>query len=144
MNTPADYKFHHADHVRWGDMDALGHVNNNAIGVYFESARVAMLDALGLGVSDDSDRPANVVIAKITIEFKAELHYPNAITVGLGIRRIGGASMTIEGALFAGERLIATHQAVIVLIDSATRKPTPLPDRWRDAMAPHLLPEAAS
>ena len=44
---PASYRFWIEDHVRFADLDPLGHCNNAAISTFFESSRVALFAAAG-------------------------------------------------------------------------------------------------
>ncbi len=53
--------------IRWGDMDAYGHVNNTIFFRYFEMARFCYFEALGL---DDKGMMPTVVLAKIQCQFK--------------------------------------------------------------------------
>src|SRR5580704_1337586 len=70
---PRRYKFWTEDHVRFSDLDPLGHVNNNAIGQYFENARAALF----LKVMPDWPRQDNLfILAHIAIDFRRELHLP--------------------------------------------------------------------
>lgn len=122
--------------VRFADLDPLGHVNNNAIGVYFESARVAFFDDLGIfdGPPGLVRSGPGVVIVKLVIEFVKELHFPNALDIGSRMTRIGGSSFTFEAGLFVGETCYATSEQVVVLFDSQTRKSTKILPEQREIL----------
>ncbi|WP_119679986.1 acyl-CoA thioesterase [Indioceanicola profundi] len=135
LTDPALYRHWSDEHVRFNDLDPLGHANNNAIGVYFESGRVAFHDAIGL--RDNLDH--QFVAARIVIEYKAEIHRPNRLRIGTGVLRIGRTSWTLGSALFIGDRCMATSECVLVLIDTQTRRPVPIPDLARGGLARHLL-----
>jgi acyl-CoA thioester hydrolase len=63
--------------VRWGDMDALGHVNNTVYFRYFEQARIQWLETLGNTVAHGCAGPVVVTAActfKIAIRYPATLH----------------------------------------------------------------------
>ncbi len=132
LTRPESYRFWCEERVRFNDLDALGHVNNNAIGVYFEQARIALLVAAG-GFRDADGW--TVVLARSLIEFKAELLYPNTVRVGVRGLRLGTSSMTIGVGIFLGDRCIATQEAVCVIVDKVTHRPTPLPEPLRAALA---------
>lgn len=130
LADPAGYSFWIEERVRFADLDAIGHVNNNAIGVYFEQGRVQLLNE-----SFDAVVPWTVVVARTVTEFKAELLYPATVRVGLRVLRFGTTSMTLGCAIFHGDCLIATQEAVSVIVDRATHRPVPVPDALRARLA---------
>ncbi|MEE3626348.1 thioesterase family protein [Nitrospirillum sp. BR 11752] len=127
----ASYRFWTDEHVRFNDLDPVGHVNNNAFGVYFESGRVALHHALRARVAL---RGHAIVMRKITIDYLAEITYPNAVRVGTRVVRLGRTSWTTGSGLFVGDRCHATALSVSVLVDAASHRPTPIPDDLRSAM----------
>ncbi|SMH56758.1 acyl-CoA thioesterase [Azospirillum agricola] len=132
LTRPDPYRFWWEERVRFSDLDALGHVNNNAIGVYFEQARIAMVIEGG-GFREGNDW--TVVLARSVIEYKAELLFPNSIRVGVRPLRVGNSSLTIGAGIFLGDRCIATQEAVCVTVDKAAHRPTPIPESLRAALA---------
>lgn len=132
LTRPDTHRFWIDEHVRFADLDTLGHVNNNAIGVYFEQARVALTHEFG-GFREGC--PWTVVLARSVNEFKAELRFPAAVRVGLRVLRLGNSSVVLGGGLFHEDRCIATQEAVCVIVDAATHRPAPIPDPVRAALA---------
>lgn len=128
------YRFWVNEHVRFQDLDPVGHANNNAIGVYLESARVAFLTMIGL---KEKGATGNV-LAHISIDFRGELHYGDEIKVGLRVMRIGRTSTTFGSAIFCKEQCAATSVAVMVLIDTATRRPSAVPQATRERLSAYL------
>ncbi|PWC33646.1 thioesterase family protein [Azospirillum sp. TSO35-2] len=128
LTNPASFRFWWEERVRFADLDALGHVNNNAIGVYFEQTRVALLHDAG-GFRDDS--PWTVVVARTVVDYKAELLYPNTVRVGARLLRLGNTSLTLGCGIFLGDRCIATQEVVAVIVDKAAHRPTPIPETLR-------------
>ncbi len=133
---PAAYPFRVEERVRFNDLDSLGHANNNAFGVYFESGRVALHRAVDTAAKAPGTQ---IVLARIAIDYKAELLYGQTVTVGVGFARLGNTSWTTRSALFVEGRCAAVSESVTVLIDDATRRPVPLPDALRAACAPYVL-----
>ena len=128
------------DVLRFGDTDANGHINNSTFSVLCESGRVHLFrtrlnPALTPGVF--------FVIARLAIDFRAELHYPGTVRTGTWISRLGRSSITIEQALFADNGLAATSEGVCILMDASTRRSTPFPDEARRAAEALLRPPAS-
>ncbi|WP_323016285.1 thioesterase family protein [Castellaniella sp.] len=114
--------------VRWGDMDALRHVNNVAYFRYFEEARVRLFSALEM----DASQGRYGVLAHASCDFLKPLLYPAHIVVGMALRRIGRTSVELDCWIAAGDdaqNLYAKGRNVLVCTDGATGRPVP----WTDA-----------
>ena len=68
------------------------------------------------------------IMVRLDIHFRAELRWPGKIELGLGVTKLGRTSVTFEQVVFSEGKCVASAQAVTVLIDDLTRKPTPLTD----------------
>ena len=125
--------------TRWSDVDAYGHVNNVVHYAVFDTAVNAWLiestgedvrrwDALGL-------------VVETSCRYLAELDFPAPITAGLAVERLGNSSITYRLALFGdGDEPAAVGRFVHVYVDRASRRPVPVPQPVRDAVA--RLPDA--
>jgi acyl-CoA thioester hydrolase len=77
--------------MRWGDMDAFGHVNNVHLARYLEQARVDLL--FRAGASGPASMAEGVVLAELTIRYKAPLVYrPEPVLVDVWVTRIGNSA----------------------------------------------------
>jgi acyl-CoA thioester hydrolase len=125
------YRYWVEEEVRFHDLDAYSHVNNNVIGIYFETARMRNLEDLHPhGWKTD----AHFVLLKNSITFLNELNYPNHIRIGQRVVKIGTSSMTSAGGIFLGEKCIAVCETVSVWINNKTRRPEAIPDTMRAAL----------
>ncbi|MCK8787211.1 acyl-CoA thioesterase [Roseomonas sp. NAR14] len=128
LPTPERYPFWTEEKLRFGDTDLLGHINNSAYSVFCESGRVEMLRQVRGGVvMGDSF----IVIVRLAIDFRQELHYPGTVRVGSAVTRIGNTSFTVEQGLFGAPGCVATSEAVCVLLGTDTRRPVPIPEAER-------------
>ena len=132
MNAPArldptprleDFPYRLSDNVRFGDLDPNQHVNNAVYATYFETGRVTLMKDRSLGLIPEG---LTWIMVRLDIHFRAELRWPGKIELGLAVTRLGRTSVTFEQAVFSEETCVASAQAVTVLIDERTRKPTPL------------------
>lgn len=143
MKTLARDRFRHFIRMptRWGDVDALGHVNNTKFFVYDESARLDYFDGVFRG-DPKFWKDYGLILARIECDFIAQLHHPAELEIGLRIARIGRSSMGTEAAHWHGDRLVAVTHAVVVWFDYVHQKTLPLPEpvkaliRAREAVAP--------
>lgn len=113
--------------VRWGDMDAYGHVNNAVYATYLESSRIAFFEATNMyGLADNErHRPA---LASMTIHFRKQVHYPAELEAGVRVARIGTSSFGLDHVLVrAGtDEVVADGSSVIVYVDYSIGKSIPL------------------
>ena len=115
---------------RWGDMDAMNHVNNATYLRYLEEARIQWLNALGTDWFDDERGP---VLASATVNYRLPIQYPSDIDIELFTTRTGTSSLTIGHRMVdaASDALHCDGHVVVVWVDRRTGKPAPLPERIR-------------
>jgi acyl-CoA thioester hydrolase len=119
--------------VRWGDMDAFGHVNNVQYMRYLESGRIAYVgDVLGAPLEPKE----NIVLADIQCSFLQPLHYPVTVEVATRVARLGNSSLQILFAIYRkGEsEPVLTGKGVLVWFDFINQQAIPLPDATRKAI----------
>ncbi len=80
--------------VRFGDIDAVGHVNNARYASYLEQARMAY--AREVLSWDGSLNSLNIVLADLHLEFRAPIFLQDSVQVYSRVTRLGGRSFTIE------------------------------------------------
>lgn len=117
LDERASYAYFGRHSLRFSDIDPLGHVNNLATAAIFESVRVSFLDEAGMPVSTPEH---GFVIARMTVEYLRELHFPGEVEIGTRVLRIGRSSVTIGQGLFSNGNCTATGTAVCVRIERAT------------------------
>jgi len=118
-----DFPYRLTDNVRFADLDPNGHVNNAVYATYFETGRVTLMKDQSYWRLPEG---LTWIMVRLDTHFRAELHWPNTIEMGLGVAKFGRTSVTFDQVVFSNGRCIASAQAVTVLIDQTTRKPTPL------------------
>lgn len=118
------------DILRFHDTDANGHINNSTFSVLCESGRVNLFTQR---LNPTLEPGTFFVIARLAIDFRAELHYPGAVRTGTWITRIGRSSLALEQVIVAEGAVAAKAGGVCVLMEGATRRATPFSDRTRIA-----------
>ncbi len=128
-----DFPYRLTDNVRFGDLDPNQHVNNAVYATYFETGRVTLMKDPRYGLTREG---LAWIMVRLDMHFRAELRWPGTIELGLGVVRLGRTSVTCEQVVFSEGRCVASATAVMVLIDEATRRPTPLPTGLIEALQP--------
>ncbi|MFZ5476638.1 MAG: acyl-CoA thioesterase [Myxococcota bacterium] len=116
--------------VHWGEMDALGHVNNTRYFAWFETARIALFARVGVVMGD-----VGPILASASCDFVRPVKWPAAICVGARVPRLGNTSYTIEYEAFADDVVCARGTSVVVQIDYRTGEKVPIVDPLRAALA---------
>ena len=119
--------------VRWGDMDALGHVNNVEYFRYLESGRIGYLETVQPpGLAQDQ----YMVLADIRCAFLRQLNYPATAEVLTRVERLGHRSLGFRAliAVAGSDEPAATAEGVLVWYDFARQRSAPLPEALRAAI----------
>ena len=124
----ADYRFWTEEKLRNADTDQQGHVNNANIATFFESGRIDILSAAAIA---QVRAVTSIVVVRMLTNFRKEWFFPGTVRVGTRVARVGRTSLTCEQPSHAANGEVATAEATCVLIDKATRKPTPVPEALR-------------
>jgi acyl-CoA thioester hydrolase len=121
--------------IRWGDQDALGHVNNTVYFRYMEQARIEWLESFGFGAT--ATQPEGPVIVNASCTFQIPFTYPGMIDCLMFCGAAGRSSVPTyyEMRLVSDDRLYAAGSAKLVWINRSTGKSTPLPEVLRASCA---------
>ena len=130
-----DFPYRLSDNVRFGDLDPNQHVNNAVYATYFETGRVTLMKDPQYGLT-----PPGLawIMVRLDIHFRAELRWPGKIELGLGVSKFGRTSVTFDQVVFSEGKCVASAVSVGVLIDDATRRPTPLTAEVVEKLKPWL------
>jgi acyl-CoA thioester hydrolase len=120
--------------LRWGDMDALGHMNNTVYFRFLEQARISWFDRIG---ADYRNQPEGAVLGSIACRFVLPVVYPADLEVTL----LAGVPRRSTFPLYSEirdtgppGRVYARAEAVMVWIDLKEGKSRPLPEWVKAAL----------
>lgn len=125
------YPIRSIEKLRFADTDCNGHISNAVFAVCCQNARMEVL-------SDPNRAPvppgAHFVIARLQLDFLGEMHWPGTVEIGTRVEHIGRSSIVLMQGLFLRGRCMARAKSIVVLIDAATRRATPLTDPLINAL----------
>ena len=130
-----DFPYRLSDNVRFADLDPNQHVNNAVYATYFETGRVTLMKDRSYGLMPDG---LGWIMVRIDIHFRAELHWPGKIELGLGVAKFGRTSVSFDQVVFSEGKCVASARAITVLIDEVTRRPVPLTPELKAKFAPWI------
>jgi acyl-CoA thioester hydrolase len=120
--------------TRWADNDVYGHINNVTYYAFFDSiANLYLIEQGGL----DIHGPVIGLVVESRCQFKAPLEYPDELIGGMRVAKLGNSSVTYELGIAKRDSDVIAAEATFthVFVDRATRRPTPIPDPLRAALA---------
>ncbi len=121
---------------RFTETDALGHINNTVIPQWFEKAR----DPIFRFFTPDLDpKDWHLIIARIEVDYKAEVFYNAEVEIKTWFSRIGNSSMEVMQQVVQGDRVCAEGKAVLIHYDWNEKKPKAIDGELRMALEAHLV-----
>jgi len=133
-----NYNFYQPIDIRYGDLDAQGHVNAARYMTFIEHARIAYLQTLNLWTGN-SFLDIGVILADAQMTYKAPILWGQTVKVGTRIARLGKKSMDmfhrIEDANNGQE--LALSKTVLVSYDYHADQTIEIPEKWQKKL-PYL------
>ena len=131
----ADYRTFRAITTRWLDNDIYGHMNNVVHYSLFDTAVNGWLIEQGVL---DIHRGATIgFVVETGCRYFSQLAFPEPVTAGLRVAKLGTTSVRYEVGLFGGEDDLAAAEGffVHVYVDAQSHRPKPIDERLRTALA---------
>jgi acyl-CoA thioester hydrolase len=117
-------------YVRWGDLDAFGHVNNATYLVYAQEARYAWSKML------------EMVVARAEVDFVAPIYTGDFyLDIEIWVNKIGNSSFGLTYEMKNGDELVARVKTVQVTVTMETKKSRPINDAEREFLTQYLETE---
>lgn len=113
--------------VRFGDLDALAHVNNAVYLTYLETARLKYTARLGI----DQVNPS-YLLARIEVDYVRPVLLGETVDVGTRISHIGNSSFRMQHEMWVNQSTVAKAQSVLVWVENGV--PTRVPAVFRQAV----------
>lgn len=131
----ADYRLFVPVTTRWHDNDVYGHVNNVIYYAWFDTAVNRFL--IDNGLLDIAASQAIGLMVESGCRYHRSISYPDEVTIGLRVGRLGTSSVRYELAAFRAAEDTASADAhlVHVFVDRATQRPVPIPPAARERLA---------
>ena len=120
-------RFQSKQYVRWGDLDAFGHVNNATYLIYAQEARYAW------------SKMIEMVVARAEVDFIAPIYTGDIyIDVEIWVNKIGTSSFGVTYEMKNGDELLAVVKTVQVTVSMDTKKSRPINDAEREFLNKYL------
>jgi acyl-CoA thioester hydrolase len=120
---------------RFSDTDALGHINNTMVPVWFEGARDDVFRWFSPTLNLAEWR---LILAKIDVNFHGQMYYAKEMEVRTYIGRIGSSSFDVYQELWQDDELKSSGTAVMVHFDYQQQKALKIPTEIVEKMTKYL------
>ncbi|MGI9282957.1 MAG: acyl-CoA thioesterase [Endozoicomonas sp.] len=120
---------------RFCETDALGHINNTVLPVWFEQAREPIFRLFSPDLDTETWR---LIIARIEVEFTAQLKYGADVEIRTYLEKVGNSSMYIHHEAWQKEVLAARGKTVLIHYDYETEKAASIPEEIRQKLLEHI------
>ncbi|AXT47011.1 MULTISPECIES: acyl-CoA thioesterase [Chromobacterium] len=120
--------------MRWGDMDAVGHLNNTYYFRYLEQIRLDWLESLGHGIDPSGCGP---VLAGTSCVFRKEITYPATLDITIELEKLGRSSLKLRHHFYRRDDpgvVYASGEVTLVWVDYQAGKSVSIPDDIREAV----------
>ena len=122
--------------MRWGDMDAMGHVNNATYCRYLETIRIDWLHSIGAVPQPNGHGP---VIVNAFCNFYKQLEYPGDVLIKMYASDPGRTTFETWGTMERADQpgvIYAAGGATTIWVDFPNQKAVDLPDWMRAVVTP--------
>ena len=132
--TRPNYRAFRRIPTRWMDNDVYGHINNVVHYSLFDTAVNGWL--VDRGVLDFAGGEQVGLVVETGCRYFAEMAFPDVVTAGIRVTRLGTSSVRYEVGLFRNDEARASAEGhfIHVYVDRTTRRPAPLNEDLRRAL----------
>lgn len=128
--------FHHTVIPRFQETDALGHVNNSVLAVWFEESRVGIFEIFN---PELSLKKWNLILRRAEYDYLGQIHLGSPVEIETALSKIGTTSVSaVHRALQNGVE-VARGTSVMVHFDYRNQQKQPIPEPVRKRLSEHLI-----
>ena len=133
IDIPDDKKLVHEAIIplRWGDMDAFGHINNTLYFRYMEQGRIHWIESFGFGIQHSE---GGALIANAFCNFYTQVSYPGDLIIKTYIGKVGRTSVDVYNLMSVASNpneLCAAGGTTLVWVNFKTKRPAPWPEPFQ-------------
>ena len=118
------------------ELNISNHINNTVVPVWCEKGREHLLDFIR-----EEMRPGEwlTIVARMEVDYKAQLYLTPDVIVKSGIESIGNRSFVVHQEVWQKDILAAVVKLVLVSFDYQNQQACPIPDKIRERLEAEKL-----
>lgn len=121
---------------RFSETDALGHINNTVVPVWFEQGRLGIFELFN---PDLALAKWNLIIKKMDVDFVAQIYLFSPVEIRTSLSAIGNTSFTVHQEVWQKNALVAQGNCVMVHFDYEQQSKASIPPQVREKLQEHLV-----
>jgi acyl-CoA thioester hydrolase len=121
---------------RFLETDALGHINNNTYGVWFEAARD---EIFRIFMPKANVKEWNLIMAHTSFDFLKEVFWGKEVIVKTGVTKLGNSSIELCHAVYQEGKLCTTGKCILIHYNFMTKEAVRIPDNIRTILESHIF-----
>jgi acyl-CoA thioester hydrolase len=130
----------HRERVRFGDLDAMRHLNNVVFLRYFETARIAFLRTLipeHSPANPEAGRGFGLIFAECHIKYRSPVSFDEEVAVACTVGEVRRSAFQVCFDMRVGERQAAEGHGWLVGYDYTEGHAAQLPEPMRETLCAH-------
>lgn len=120
---------------RFSETDALGHINNNTYGIWFEAARESIYKIF---IPDLDAKKFNLIMAHCSYDFLAEVFFGKEVIIKTIVEKIGNSSFNLAHAVYQDGHLCTTSKSVMIHFNHQKKKSVIIPEHIREELEKNI------
>ena len=120
---------------RFSETDALGHINNTVVPVWFEQGRTPIFQLFN---PDLNLNQWNLILKKMEVDFVAQIYLYSPVEIRTTLSAVGNTSLTIHQEVWQKDQLVAQGDCVMVHFDYQQQTKAPIPREVKEKLLQHL------
>jgi acyl-CoA thioester hydrolase len=121
---------------RFLETDALGHINNNTYGVWFEAARD---EIFRIFMPKANVKEWNLIMAHSSFDFLKEVFWGKEVLVKTGVTKLGNSSIELCHAVYQEGKLCTTGKCILIHYNFVSKEAVRIPDNIRSILESHIF-----
>lgn len=129
-----EFEFYIPINIRFSETDMYGHMNNVSPFIYFEEARIAYLQSLGL-FNDFTNKDEGIIVADLQCDYLKQLFFGDQVNVHVKTQEVGNSSFDVHYMVTKGNfDVVLTARGRLVYIDANLGKSKPLTEDMKEKL----------
>ncbi len=120
---------------RFCETDALGHINNTVVPIWFEQAREPVFRIF---TPDLEIKDWRLILARVEVDFRAQIYYGKPLEIRTWLEKLGNSSMVIAQDVVQNNTVCASGKSVMIHFDYKQQAAIRIPDPIREKLQEHL------
>ncbi|MCX4027751.1 acyl-CoA thioesterase [Endozoicomonas sp. SM1973] len=118
------------------ETDALGHINNTVVPMWFEKTREPLFKFF---TPDLNPAQWRLILAGFDVQFLAEICYGEPVEIHTGVAKVGNSSFVVTQRAYQRQQRVAQGNTTLVQYDYQAKRSVLIDDNIRTQLLEHVI-----